>query len=151
MVKPRTLHHITIVNSPRENVFRFFATLGNLNLITPPQFSMQLLWMSTRGIQLGTVIDYKIKVSGIPLKWRTKITAWDPPHRFVDVQLRGPYKIWIHEHVFEEEGNRTVIHDRLQYLSPGWILEPLIDKWYIREQVASLFDYRARRLHEIFP
>lgn len=149
-MKARTLHRTTVINKPREEVFRFFSTPGNLNLITPPAFAMSMTWMNTENIQQGTLIDYKIKISGIPLKWRTKITVWEPPHCFVDIQLQGPYRVWIHEHVFEEKDNKTVMHDHLQYLSPGWMLEPLINKWYVERQINRLFDYRAERLQAIF-
>ena len=150
-MKARTLHRTTIINESREEVFKFFSTPGNLDRITPPSFAMKKTWMSTEDIRKGTLIDYKIKVNGIPLKWRTEITVWEPPYRFIDVQLKGPYRIWIHEHIFEQQGNRTVMHDHVQYLSPGWFIEPLIEKWYIRKQIDSLFDYREQRLNEIFP
>lgn len=149
-MKAHALHHNTILNKPRKEVFRFFSVPGNLGLITPPSFSMEMTGISTSSIQQGTIIDYKIKVSGIPLKWRTAITVWEPPCRFIDVQLEGPYRLWIHEHVFEEEENRTIMHDHLRYLSPGWIFEPLINKWYVKRQLEQLFDYRTERLNEIF-
>jgi ligand-binding SRPBCC domain-containing protein len=98
----------------------------------------------------GALIDYKIKLSGIPFHWKTEISKWEPPFIFVDKQLKGPYKVWIHEHRFEEKDNKTYMTDTVEFLSPGWILEPLINKFFIEKKVKGIFDYREQKLKELF-
>jgi ligand-binding SRPBCC domain-containing protein len=100
----------------------------------------------------GTIIDYRIKLNGIPFNWKTEICTWDPPHQFVDQQLKGPYVKWHHTHQFKELNNgNTEMIDRVEYLSPGWILEPLITHLFIKRKVEDIFAYRTKALKEIFP
>jgi ligand-binding SRPBCC domain-containing protein len=149
-VKPHTLHRTTIINRPIEEVFRFFCDPANLNLITPPSYAMKIISRQPIELKKGALIDYRIKVSGIPLRWRTEITEWKPPYYFVDIQLKGPYRLWMHEHRFEAQGNNTVMHDDVQFLSPGWFLEPLVNKWFVEPKIISLFDHRTQCLKKIF-
>ena len=140
----------TIINKPLQEVFEFFSNAQNLNLLTPPQLQFEILTPLPIAMKKGTLIDYKLKLSGIPFYWKTEIAAWEPPFRFVDKQLKGPYKIWIHEHRFEEKNGKTYMYDTVEFLSPGWFLEPIINKLFIEKKVKEIFTYREKKLKEIF-
>ena len=131
---------------PREKIFPFFADAANLEAITPPWVNFQTLTPTPIEMKPGTLIDYRIKIHGIPVKWRTRINAWEPPYRFVDEQLRGPYRKWVHEHTFEEKDGGTLCSDRVEYAVPGgW----LIDKLFVRRDVERIFAYRQERIEEL--
>lgn len=149
-MKPHTLQRATFINRPVDEVFHFFSNPVNLARITPPAFRLRIITPQPVVIQQGTIIDYKIKALGIPFKWRTEITVWQPPHRFVDIQVHGPYSLWTHEHVFEAKDGGTLMHDRLQFRSPGWVLEPLINKLLVQPKIEELFDHREACLKKIF-
>jgi ligand-binding SRPBCC domain-containing protein len=140
----------TVINRPLNEVFDFFSKAENLNKITPPDMQFRILTPLPINIQKGTLIDYKIKVNGIPFKWKTLISTWEPPLRFVDEQLRGPYNTWIHEHTFEERDGKTYMKDVVKFKSPGWILEPLINALFIEKKVKGIFEYREKMLNEFF-
>ncbi len=140
----------TTINRPLNEVFDFFSKVENLNSITPPDMHFKILSPLPIHIQKGTLIDYKIKVNGIPFKWKTEISEWEPPYRFIDKQLNGPYNTWIHEHIFEERNGVTHMRDIVHFRSPGWILEPLINKLFIEKKVRAIFNYREEKLKELF-
>ena len=96
----------TVINKPLSEVFEFFSNAENLNKITPPDMQFKILTPLPIIIKKGTLIDYKIKVNGIPFNWQTEISEWEPNKRFVDKQLKGPYRVWIHEHTFEEKDGK---------------------------------------------
>lgn len=132
-----------------DEVFEFFADAGNLELITPPELNFKVVTPMPIEIRKGTLIDYKVGLYGIPMGWQTEITAWEPPFRFVDTQLKGPYKQWIHTHTFTELGpSKTLIADEVRYRLP---FEPLGDlgHFIIRMQLDRIFDYRQRKVAEM--
>jgi hypothetical protein len=98
-------------------------------------------------MRAGTLIDYKLKVRGMPLRWRTRIREWQPPHRFVDEQLRGPYRLWIHEHGFEARDGGTLARDVVHYAVP---LDFLVHPLFVRRDVESLFAFRQEALRKKF-
>lgn len=146
----RTLERESVIKAPIEKVFDFFSKAENLNIITPPQLKFDIITPMPITIKEGTIIDYKIKISGLSFKWRTKITDWEPPNRFIDIQTKGPYKMWVHEHTFTADGNNTVMKDKVNYISKGWFLEPLIQRFFVRKRVEDIFDYRQKKLSAIF-
>ncbi|MES2835924.1 MAG: SRPBCC family protein [Bacteroidota bacterium] len=151
-MKPHKLVTETIIRRNINEVFDFFSKAENLNVLTPPELSFKILTPLPIIIKQGALIDYRIKLSGIPFNWQTEICTWQPPYRFVDQQLKGPYKIWHHEHKFEETAEGyTKMTDTVTFLSPGWILEPLINKLFVGKKVQEIFNYRTEQLLKLFP
>ncbi len=135
------------VPRPRAEVFAFFANASNLEPLTPPFLNFQILTPSPIEMRVGLRIDYRLRLHGLPLRWQSEITAWEPPHRFVDEQRRGPYRHWVHEHRFEERQGGTQVFDSVQYAVYGGFL---IERLFVRRDVENIFAYRQRRLLEIF-
>lgn len=137
------------IDLPRQDVFEFFADAGNLERITPPELNFHIITPQPIDIKQGTLIDYKLKMRGIPIKWRTEISVWEPPFRFVDQQLRGPYNQWIHTHTFTElSPTQTLMEDEVRYRLP---LEPLGDiaHFMVRRELDYIFDYRQKVVAEM--
>ncbi len=151
IMKPHIIIRKTIINRPLEEVFNFFSKAENLNLLTPPELKFKILTPLPIKMSAGTIIDYKIKLNGIPFNWKTEICDWKVNEYFVDQQLKGPYRIWHHTHSFKAVDGGTQMIDEVKYLSPGWILEPFIQALFIKKKVESIFDYRNSKLKEIFP
>jgi ligand-binding SRPBCC domain-containing protein len=137
----------TRVPRPRAEVFAFFADAGNLQELTPPWLGFEILTPRPIEMAAGTRIDYRLRLRFIPIRWRTRITAWEPPRRFVDEQLRGPYRLWIHEHTLEEDGGGTLCGDFVRYAVP---FGALANRLMVARDVRRIFAYRERRLKEIF-
>ena len=131
----------------RDEVFAFFADARNLETLTPPWLKFEVLTPAPIAMRPGTLIDYRIRVHGFPSRWRTEITAWDPPHRFVDVQLRGPYTLWHHTHIFEERAGGTLCLDHVRYRPRGGAL---VHWLFVRRDVERIFRYRQERMQEMF-
>jgi len=132
---------------PVEEVFPFFADARNLQAITPPWLDFQVLTPDPIEMRAGTLIDYRLRVHGLPLRWRTLIKVWEPPHRFVDEQLRGPYRQWIHEHTFTARDGGTLARDGVHYAVPGgaWV-----NRWFVRRDVERIFAFRRAELTRRF-
>lgn len=133
---------------PIEQVFPFFADAANLGVITPPWLHFTILTPLPITMRAGALIDYRLRVHGLPLRWQTEITAWEPPYRFVDEQRRGPYRRWVHTHTFEERAGGTWCADEVVYAVPGG---RLIDRWFIRREVEAIFAYRRTAMRACFP
>jgi len=132
------------INLPRKRVFDFFADAQNLESITPPELNFRITTPQPIKIQKGALIDYKLKLRGLPITWQTLISRWDPPNSFVDESLKSPYKQWIHEHIFTENAaGGTDIEDLVRYRLP---LEPLGDiaHWFVRRELNYIFDFREK-------
>lgn len=132
---------------PRAEVFAFFGEARNLETITPPWLQFEVVTPAPIAMRAGTLIDYRIRIHGFPVRWRTEIAEWNPPHQFVDVQLRGPYTLWHHTHAFEEKDGGTQCTDRVRYRPRGGAL---MNWLFVRRDVERIFAYRAIRLREMF-
>ncbi len=107
---------------PMDRVYAFFADAWNLERITPPELRFHITTPHPLLMSTGTLIDYRLRLFGIPLRWRTVISLWDPPHRFIDEQLEGPYAEWVHLHEFDEEEQQTTMRDTVEFRLPLWPL-----------------------------
>ncbi len=146
-MKEFTLHTELWVPRPLDEVFPFFAEARNLETITPSWLKFEVLTPAPIEMRSGTLIDYRIRVHGIPVRWRTEIAEWQPPHRFVDIQLRGPYTLWHHTHTFEPHDGGTLCADQVRYRPRGGALIHLL---FVRRDVERIFRYRQKRLKEHF-
>jgi ligand-binding SRPBCC domain-containing protein len=145
-VRVREFKSEILLPKPIDEVFAFFSDACNLQLLTPPWVHFQILTPCPIQMRPGALIDYRIRIRGIPIRWRTRITEWQPPHRFVDEQLRGPYRQWIHEHTFEARGQQTLARDHVRYAAP---LDFLFGAWVTRD-VQRIFAYRTEILLKRF-
>lgn len=131
----------------RTDVFGFFSDAFQLERITPPWLNFRVLTPAPIDLHAGSLIDYRLKLHGIPIRWRTEISTWDPPYAFTDRQLRGPYRLWEHLHTFEEVADGTLVRDRVRYRVPGG---RLINWLLVQHDVQRIFEYRGVQLLQIF-
>ena len=149
-MKMRLLEKTIFIHQPREQVFEFFSKAENLDKVTPNWLNFKIITSTPIEMKKGAIIDYKLKLYGMPVKWQTEITEWQPPYRFIDVQVKGPYRLWVHEHIFEERDGGTLMTDRVQYLAPGYFLEPIVHKLFVLRDVDRIFRYREKVFSNIF-
>jgi len=131
-------------------VFDFFAEAGNLERITPPFVHFRVLRASAPRLHEGTRIDYRLRLHGVPVRWQSEIAAWQPPRSFRDVQRRGPYRRWQHEHQFEPFNGGTIIRDRVHYALPLGALGDLVAGWLVARDVREIFAFRRRVIEQMF-
>lgn len=139
------LERSTWLPRPIEEVFDFFADAANLERITPPELRFRIVSPLPIQMRQGTLIEYRLALFHVPFGWRTEISEWSPPWRFVDRQVAGPYRSWIHMHSFATERRGTRMLDRVDYLLPlgraGLLAGPLV-----RRELDRIFDYRAQAI-----
>lgn len=135
---------------PVEDVFDFFCDVHNLEQLTPPSLSMEIVGSTPDKVEVGSTMDYRLKIHGVPMRWRSEFIEWNPPHRFADRQVRGPYRQWRHVHSFTQHEGGTLVADRVDYAVPGGPLAPLIHKTFVKRDIRRIFEYRRRKLREIF-
>ena len=135
------------VPTPLPETFEFFADPRNLEAITPAWLRFQIL-EAPECLERGSLLRYRLRIFGIPISWRTEITEWTPPRGFVDEQLRGPYRLWIHEHRLEPDGGGTIVRDRIRYRIPLGPVGRLAGRLFVRRWLDEIFDYRGARIAE---
>jgi hypothetical protein len=148
-VRFHTLRSEQWILRPIEEVFAFFADARNLETITP-LLGFRILQVSTDSIVQGTEIRYRLSLHGLPLHWLTEIRIWDPPHRFVDVQRSGPYRLWHHTHTFQDHGHRTRMTDVVRYTLPFGPLGRLVHVLKVRRDVQTIFADRGQQVDRLF-
>ena len=134
------------VNRTREEVFAFFSDASQLGRITPPFLKFKIETPLPIELKKGALIDYSLTLRFLPIRWRTEISAWDAPNRFVDRQLKGPYKLWHHEHTFEAVENGTMVHDRVHYVVPGGAI---VHRLLVKKDLIRIFEYRRSQIEAI--
>jgi ligand-binding SRPBCC domain-containing protein len=154
-MKTNVLERTQLIPRPRHEVFDFFSRAANLEKLTPDNLRFSILTPEPIPMHPGTLIDYRIKLSGVPMTWRTKIDVWEPETRFVDIQLSGPYKLWRHEHTFKDvvtaDGRpATEMGDRLTYAVGFGPLGVLARALFVDRTVEGIFDYRKKAVEQIF-
>lgn len=135
----------------RKELFQFFSRVENLETITPAWLNFHVLRSSTSNIEKGTLIEYRLKIHGIPIRWQTLISGWNEGSHFVDEQLKGPYKKWHHSHSFGDVPKGTLLIDDITYRVPGGILGKMLLSSWIRKDVEKIFSFRCRKITELFP
>lgn len=135
---------------PRNEVFAFFGAAENLQRITPPMLGFEIRTALPIEMGVGTLIDYRIKLNGLPMRWRTEITRWEPDDAFEDTQLRGPYRKWVHTHEFADMDGGTLCTDQVDYAPPLRPIAGLINKIAVQGKVQQIFEFRQRKMRELF-
>lgn len=146
---PFILKRRTRVRRDLSTVFPFFADAANLQRLTPPELFFRIKTQLPVEMKKGAVIEYTIRLYGIPMKWKTLITEWNPPYSFEDTQISGPYKKWVHTHSFEQKGHTTIIHDRVVYELPFGLLGKLVHP-LVKRQLKRIFSFRRHQIELIF-
>jgi ligand-binding SRPBCC domain-containing protein len=143
------LERTQVVPLPRAEVFSFFADPRNLEAITPAFLHFSILPPVPWSLDVDSRIDYRLSLFGVPFRWRTRIAAWVPGIRFVDVQERGPYALWHHTHTFADDGGGTRVSDRVEYRLPLGPLGEVAHPVLVRRTLARIFDHRQERVAEL--
>ncbi len=126
-----------------DRVFEFFANAANLDRLTPPWLHFRLDTPSPIAMAPGALLDYRLRLHGLPIRWRTEITEWNPPYGFVDEQRRGPYRWWIHTHTFAESPDGTEMEDLVDYQPRGGAL---VHALVVGRDLRRIFTWRAAAL-----
>ena len=135
------------VAEPLEKVFEFFADAFQLETITPEWIKFAVTTPRPIEMREGTLINYKLRLHGIPIRWQSRISVWEPSRQFVDEQVKGPYRYWHHLHTFEKTENGTLVRDEVDYAFPlGFLLHPLL----VRRDLTKIFEFRRQTLGRIF-
>lgn len=139
-----------VIPLPLDRVFAFFADAANLERITPPWLNFSIITPMPISLAKGGLIDYQIRLHGIPIRWRTRIADWNPPHSFVDEQLKGPYALWHHTHEFfpvpDHLGGGTRMIDTVRYRVPFGPLGEIARKLFVTRDLERIFAYRRDNL-----
>jgi ligand-binding SRPBCC domain-containing protein len=144
------LEQIQLMAKPRSGVFAFFADAHNLERLTPDFLGFRILTPGPIEMKAGAIIDYSLRLYGVSLKWRTRIEAFEPDIRFVDTQIKGPYRYWHHLHEFEEVEQGTRMRDVVNYELPFGPLGAVARALFVRRSLKRIFAYRRQAVTEIF-
>lgn len=136
------------IEQPLDEVFEFFAAARNLERLTPPWLSFEVLTPEPIEMRVGTLIDYRLRVHGIPLRWQSRIEEWEPGQSFIDRQIRGPYGLWHHRHTFAADGSATIVRDTVDYGLPLGALGDVAHPLFVRRDLERIFAYRRQAVIE---
>ena len=144
------IHRSQFIDKPRDVVFSFFSKPENLESITPPYLHFKILNTLPVPMGKGQIINYKLKIRGISIKWNSLIKSYCPPFSFIDEQIKGPYSMWHHSHEFIEEKNGTRIVDNVKYKIPFGFIGKLINYFWVAKDLEKIFNYRQGKVNELF-
>ena len=147
---PCELNSYQFIPHPINRVFGFFSKPENLEKITPNTLHFKILADLPIDMKVDQEIDYKIRIRGIPMRWRSKILSYDPPNSFIDEQIKGPYALWHHTHNFIEKDGGTYIHDIVKYKIPYGFIGRFLNKVWISKDLNSIFSYRKHEIAKFF-
>lgn len=133
---------------PLPEVFEFFSRAGNLERITPPWLSFKIEG-GEPAVVAGTIIRYRLRLRGVPIRWVSRIDTFEPDRVFVDRQIKGPYKLWVHRHEFRADGETTVISDEVHYQLPLGILGAVAHLITVRRDLEKIFAYRQQAVERL--
>ncbi|MFN0118071.1 MAG: SRPBCC family protein [Elusimicrobiota bacterium] len=149
-MKTHELHHTQLIKKSLPDVFSFFENPANLAKITPPELGFKILTPTPIQMGKGSLIDYTVCVMRFPIRWTSLISEYEPPHKFVDVQLKGPYSFWHHTHLFEEHPEGTLIKDIVHYCLPFGLVGNLLHGLFVKRQLHGIFAYREKVISDFF-
>jgi hypothetical protein len=132
------------VSADLDRVWAFFGGAQNLPLITPPWLKFRLAESNPPAIQQDSILNYSISWMGLPVKWRTRIIDWSPPRQFIDLQIKGPYALWHHQHCFTPSDQGVICFDRVIYSLPVPVLRRAVHRWIVRRQLLEIFRFRRK-------
>jgi ligand-binding SRPBCC domain-containing protein len=145
----RVLRSALWVPATPAELWPFFSSADNLPLLTPPWLRFTIA-NAPAVLAVGAHIDYRLRVRGVPLRWRSRIARWEPGRCFADEQERGPYRLWLHTHTFEPLDGGTVLGDRVEFAVRGGPFAPWIGRWLVEPDLLRIFRYRMVRIAERF-
>jgi ligand-binding SRPBCC domain-containing protein len=143
-VTVQVLERAQVVACPLEQVFDFFSRARNLELLTPPWLRFEVLTPEPVQMGVGALIDYRLRLHHAPLRWQSRIEAWESNRLFVDRQLKGPYRLWHHRHEFEDLGGATLVRDHVRYALPLGPLGTLARRLLVARDLERIFEYRRQ-------
>ena len=149
MSRRHRLERSQFIPRPRAEVFAFFSDAANLERITPSTLRFRIVTPGPIVMREGALIDYELRLYGVPLRWKTRISTFEPGVAFADVQLSGPYRFWHHRHAFFDAEGGTTMTDTVDYELPLGLLGALAHSLFVKRSLAQLFDFRARAIVEI--
>src|SRR5262245_61044824 len=135
------------VPQSRDRVFAFFSDPRNLDRLTPDWLEFAIVTPATTAMKRGVSVDYRLRSRGIRLRWQGEIEVREPPYRCIDRQTNGPYRLWVHQHIFDERDNGTLVSDQVEYAVPGGLL---VNKFLVAPDLEQIFKYRHRALEDLF-
>lgn len=150
MPRFHTLRREQWVPRPIDEVFAFFSDAHNLEELTPSFLRFHVLSPPGIRIQQGTELKYRLSLRGLPVYWTTEIRVWRPPFLFVDLQRKGPYRLWHHTHRFQSWNGGTKMTDIVRYRLPFGILGTLAHTLFVKRDVEKIFDYRRQMVEALF-
>jgi ligand-binding SRPBCC domain-containing protein len=150
MTRSYRLLRTQTIPRPRDEVFAFFSDASNLQRITPPFVGFEIVTRGPLVIEAGTCIDYRLKLYGIPVRWKTRIETFVPGALFTDVQVSGPYRRWHHTHAFTDMDVGTRMDDTVDYELPFGLLGAIARALFVARSLEKIFDYRAEQIRAMF-